>query len=281
MESTLAIKRAVMIQTTIGKSLFYFFPSLYHHSDLLHGISTRQEGVSTGNYSSLNLGFHVGDIHDSVLENHLRVSQSLEFDLSSLVSCQQVHGSAIAFIDKNYLKGSCYLPDRALAQTDALITDIPGVTLMTRHADCVPLLFFDAKTPTVAVAHAGWQGTLAHIGPKTIELLVREYKCQRQNIQAALGPSIGPCCYHISSTMADLALEKLVRGKAFIHEGSDKRQLFDLWKANKEQLLLAGIVEDNIYSSEVCTSCNSDHFFSYRKEKKVTGRFSAFIGLRA
>ena len=269
-----------MIQKTIGKALFYFFPTLMDHTGLIHAISTRQGGVSTGSHSSLNLGFHVGDIHDRVLENHHRVSKSLEFDLSSLVCCQQVHGSTIALIGKGYLKSDSYLPNKTIAETDALITDIPGVTLMSRHADCVPILFYNSKTCTVAVVHAGWKGTLAHIGPKTVEVLEREYKCQRKDVQAALGPSIGPCCYHIDNTMAVLASEKIVRGKAFIKEGSNKEMSFDLWQANKEQLLTAGIPEDNIYSAEVCTSCRVDHFFSYRKEKKVTGRFASFIGLR-
>ena len=268
-----------MIQKTIGKSLFYYFPTLERQTGLHHAISTRLGGFSTGSYSSLNLGFHVGDIHDRVLKNHQRVSQSLEFDLSSLVSCQQVHGSTIALIGKGYLKSDSYLPNQTIAETDALITDISGVTLMTRHADCVPLLFFDAKTRTVAVAHAGWKGTLTHIGPKTVDLLLGEYKCQRKDIQAALGPSIGPCCYHISNTMADLASEKLAKGKAFVQEGAEKKLSFDLWQANKEQLLSAGLPEDNIYSAEVCTSCKVEHFYSYRKEKKVTGRFAAFIGL--
>ena len=269
-----------MIQKTIGKLLFYYFPTLERQAGLHHAISTRLGGVSTGSYSSLNLGFHVGDIHDRVLENHHLISQSLEFDLSSLVSCQQVHDSTIALIDKAYLQASCYLPDKTIAHTDALITDMPGVTLMTRHADCVPISFYNSKTCTVAVVHAGWKGTLAHIGPKTVEVLEREYKCQRKDVQAALGPSIGPCCYHIDNTMAVLASKKIVRGKAFIKEGSNKSMSFDLWQANKEQLLTAGIPEDNIYSAEVCTSCRVNHFFSYRKEKKVTGRFAAFIGLK-
>lgn len=269
-----------MIQKTIGKSLFYFFPNLVNYPGLLHAISTRQGGVSNGNYTSLNLGFHVGDLYDRVLENHERVSKSLAFDLSSLVSCKQVHHDTVALIGKGYLKSNFYLPDKMIEQTDALITDVPGVTLMTRHADCVPLLFFDPKTSTAAVAHAGWQGTLAHIGLKTIEVLAKEYKCQRKDIQAGVGPSIGPCCYHISSTMADLASEKLVKGNLFVKEGSDNKLTFDLWQANREQLLMAGIPEENIYSSGICTSCKVDHFFSYRKEKKVTGRFAAFIGLR-
>jgi len=116
--------------------------------------------------------------------------------------------------------------------------------------------------------------------PKTVEVLEREYKCQRKDVQAALGPSIRPCCYHIDNTMAVLASEKLIRGNTFIKEGSNKEMSFDLWQANREQLLTAGIPGGNIYSAEVCTSCRVDHFFSYRKEKKVTGRFASFIGLR-
>ena len=269
-----------MIQKTIGKSLFYFFPNFIDHPGLHHAISTRQGGVSTGNYSNLNLGFHVGDSHDSVLENHHRVSQSLGFDLSSLVSCQQIHHDTIALIGKQYLKTSSYLPDTMIEQTDALITDTPGITLMTRHADCVPLLFYNPKTHTAAVSHAGWKGTLAYVALKTVDLLAKEYKCHRQDIQVGLGPSIGPCCYYISNTMADLASEKLIKGNCFVREQSDNKLSFDLWQANREQLLKGGIPEENIYSSEVCTSCTVDHFFSYRKEKNVTGRFAAFIGLR-
>ena len=269
-----------MIQKPIGKSLFYFFPNLMNHPHLLHAISTRQGGVSTGNYSSLNLGFHVGDLYDRVLENHHRVSQLLGFDLSSLVSCQQIHHDTIALIGKRYLKNSSYLPDKMIGQTDALITDVPGVTLMTRHADCVPILFFNSKMRTAAVAHAGWKGTLAQIGPKTVDLMAKEYKCRRQDIQVGLGPSIGPCCYHISNTMADLASEKLDKGNRFVKGEAGNKLSFDLWQANREQLLTAGIPEENLHSSEVCTSCTVDHFYSYRKEKKVTGRFAAFIGLR-
>ena len=155
----------------VGNVTFLTFPNLAHHQGLLHAISTRHGGVSSDHYSSLNLGFHVGDQHDRVKQNHQIVSQSLQFDLSSLVSCQQVHHHSIACIDKSYHNKDCFLPDKALPETDGLITDVPGITLMTRYADCVPLLFYSPTTHTVALAHAGWKGTLGHIGPKTVELL--------------------------------------------------------------------------------------------------------------
>jgi YfiH family protein len=263
-----------------GNVTFLTFPNLSHHKELLHAISTRHGGVSSDNYSSLNLGFHVGDKHDRVKRNHQIVSQALRFDLSSLVSCQQVHHHSIARIDKSYHKKNCFLPDNALPETDGLVTDVPGITLMTRYADCVPLLFYSPKTHTVALAHAGWKGTLGHIGPKTVELLTREFKCQRQDIHAALGPSIGPCCYEISNMMAVQAVKELVKGEEYSKELPGKKLLFNLWQANKEELYHAGIREENLSCAEICTSCNVDQFFSYRREKQLTGRFGAFIGLR-
>jgi YfiH family protein len=268
-----------MLQKKVDNVTFLTFPNLAHHRTLLQAISTRHGGVSSGNYRSLNLAFHVGDKHDTVKRNHQIVSQSLRFDLSSLVSCQQVHHNSIALIDKSYHKKDCFLPDRALPETDGLVTDVPGITLMTRYADCVPLLFYSPKRRTVALAHAGWQGTLGHIGPKTVELLTREFKCQRDDIKASLGPSIGPCCYEISSMMADQAAKELITGEEYSEESHGKKLFFNLWQANKKELHHAGIREENLYCAELCTSCNSDQFFSYRKEKRVTGRFGAFIGL--
>ena len=269
-----------MLPKKVGNLTFLTFPNLAHHQGLLHAISTRHGGVSSGNYSSLNLAFHVGDKHDMVKRNHQIVSQSLRFDLSSLVSCQQVHHHSIARIDESYHKKDCFLPDKALPETDGLVTDVLGITLMTRYADCVPLLFYSPTRHTVALAHAGWQGTLEHIGPKTVELLSREFKCQSKDILASLGPSIGPCCYEVSNMMALQAAKALVKGEEYCRESPGKKLFFNLWQANRKELSHAGIREENLYCSEICTSCNSDQFFSYRKEKRVTGRFGAFIGLR-
>jgi len=265
---------------TVGNLTFLTFPNLLHHQGLLHAISTRQGGLSTGNYTSLNLAFHVGDNHDTVKRNHQLVSQALGFDLTSLVSCHQVHHHSIACIDKTYHYKDCFLPDNALPETDGLVTDVPGITLLTRYADCVPLLFYGPEKHTVALAHAGWKGTLGQIGPKTVELLTREFKCQRKDIQVAVGPSIGPCCYEISNTMAVQATKDLFKGEAYTRELSGRKLFFDLWQANKKELYQAGIKEENLSCAEICTACNIDQFFSYRKEKQVTGRFGAFIGLR-
>ena len=268
-----------MIKKKIGSAIFLFFPNFSHHKGLTHAISTRHSGVSSGNYYSLNLSFQVGDDHDNVMKNHQTLSQALRFDLSSLVTCQQIHQDSIALVDKSYLKKGCFLPNNAIPETDALVTNVPGIILMARYADCVPLLFYDPKTHTVAITHAGWKGTLAHIGQKTVEALVKEYFCQPQNILAAIGPSIGPCCYQISSSMADQTVKEFSQTKRYFRESPNDGLYFNLWQANKEQLQSAGIKKENIYCAELCTYCNFELFFSYRKGKGVTGRFGALIGL--
>ncbi len=177
-----------MIKKKMGNGTFLFFPNFLNHKELIHAISTRHGGISSNNYASLNLSFQVGDEDDNVIENHQTLSQTLGFDLSSLATCQQIHQDKIAMVDGSDLKKDGCFPANAFLGTDALVTDVPGITLMTRYADCVPLIFYDPKTHTVAIAHAGWKGTLLHIAQKTVEVLVKDYHCQPQHILAAIGP---------------------------------------------------------------------------------------------
>ena len=269
-----------MIKKKISNATFLLFPNFLNHKELTHAISTRHGGVSSNNYESLNLSFQVGDEDNNVIENHQILSHALGFDLGSLATCQQIHQDNIAMVDESYLKKDCFLPNNAFPGTDALVTNVPGLTLMTRYADCVPLIFYDPKTHTVAMAHAGWKGTLSHIAQKTIDVLVKDYHCKPQHILAAIGPSIGPCCYQINSTMADQAVKKLHKAQEYFLNSTNDGLYFNLWHANIKQLQSTGIKDDHLYCAELCTSCNFDLFYSYRKGKKVTGRFGALIGLR-
>jgi hypothetical protein len=254
--------------------------NLVPYSELLHGISTRNGGVSSGPYRSLNLSFDVGDRHEQVMQNYQRVSRLLDFDLRSLVACEQVHHNSIACIDASYLGRSNFLPGMAVPTTDGLATNVPGITLLTRYADCVPLLFFNSEKKVVGIAHAGWKGTIARIGRSMVDLLSERFMCRPDRTLVAIGPSIGPCCYHVSSSMVDRTARELPPSEQRLVTSPDGRIAFDLWEANRQQLIAAGIEERNIFSAEQCTSCNTDLFFSYRKEAQLTGRFGAFIGLR-
>jgi len=249
--------------------------------ELLHGISTRHGGGSTGPYRSLNLSFDVGDRPDRVRQNYRRVSRLLSFDLASLVAGQQIHHNSIALIDESYLKGGCFLPEKTVPATDGLATNVPGITLMARYADCVPLLFFNQTSRAVGIAHAGWKGTLARIGQSMIKLLADQFKCLPEETLVVIGPSIGPCCYHVDGSMADLAVRELPLSEhCCVNASGGGRLTFDLWEANRQQLMAAGVQEGHIRSAGICTSCNTDLFFSYRREAKITGRFGAFIGLK-
>jgi hypothetical protein len=272
-------RKEIMIRKKKGKLTFLLSPNLSQSTKLIHAISTRNGGVSSGSYKSLNLSFHVEDEQENVIHNYRILSRALGFNLRSLITCQQIHHNTVALVDKSYFKKDCFLPQNAIPETDALVTDVPGITLMTRYADCVPLFFYDPKTNTIAIAHAGWKGTLSHIVRKTVEVLVNEYHCKPENILTAIGPSIGPCCFQIGSTMADEAVKEL-SGQEYLKEGSDGSIYFNLWKANEKQLKDTGIKDDHLHCAGLCTACNTDLFFSYRREKRVTGRFGALIGLR-
>ena len=255
--------------------------NLVPFGELLHGISTRHGGASNGPYQSLNLSFDVGDRPDRVRQNYRRVSRLLSFDLASLVAGQQIHHNSIALIDESYLTRGCFLPETIVPATDGLATNVPGITLMARYADCVPLLFFNQARRTVGIAHAGWKGTLARIGQSMIELLAAQFKCRPEETLVMIGPSIGPCCYQVDAGMADLGVRELPPHEhCFVTAPGGGRLTFDLWEANRLQLMKAGVQEGHIRSAKICTSCNTDLFFSYRREAKITGRFGAFIGLK-
>ena len=254
--------------------------NLVPFGELLHGISTRHGGVSDVPYDSLNLSFDVGDCRERVMQNYRRLSRLLHCDLSSLVACQQVHHNAIAIIDASHLHRHSYLPELVIPGTDGLATTVPGIILMARYADCVPLLFFSPARQAVGVAHAGWKGTLARIGPAMVDLLSAQFRCRPQETLVMIGPSIGPCCYYVSDHLAARAARALPAAEQRLVRSADGRIAFDLWETNRRQLIAAGIEEGNIFSAAQCTSCNTHLFFSYRKEAQRTGRFGAFIGLK-
>ena len=215
---------------------------------------------------------------NQVTKNHQTLSQTLGFDLSSLVTCQQVHQDTIALVDESYLKKDCFLPYNSIPETDALVTDVPGILLMTKYADCVPLLFYDPKTHTVAIAHAGWKGTLSEITIKTIHQMKKQFGCSSADIKAGIGPAIGKCCFSVNSEVAEKFTGKLKRSEYFVKQNNSSSYI-DLKEANKIQMILAGLNEENIETSDICTSCSSDVFFSHRREKGRTGRFALLAGL--
>lgn len=246
----------------------------------LHGISTRHGGVSLGAYDSLNLGLHVEDEKAAVLENRRRFCRMAGAEPERTATCQQVHGDRIARITAGEAGAGFDDYAGAIPDTDALITNEPGVPLMLFFADCTPILLADPVKKAVGLAHGGWKGTVKSIAAKTVAAMVKEFGSNPAHMLAAIGPSIGSCCYQVGESVAsqfreafpEFAEEILATGQDGIH--------LDLQLCNTRQLEKAGLRAENIANAQTCTACNHKQFFSYRADNGKTGRIAAIIGVK-
>ncbi len=246
---------------------YYQFPHLSEYTDIRHGIFTRQGGFSKGCYQGLNVGMGNGDSLDHVLRNRAAISGCMGH--SELVFANQVHGTTII----NYSEcgsSSNSLPSGKAESGDALITNTPGKSLVIQTADCQAVLIYDPVRKAVANIHSGWRGTIQNIIGLTVQAMIKEFDSDPKNLLTGIGPSLGPCCAEFIHYRTEIP-------KAF-WSYKNRTDCFDFWTMSKDQLTEAGIPKNHIVSSDLCTRCRTDLFFSYRKEKS-TGRFAAVIGI--
>jgi len=260
--------------------MFYKISMFEATGQVKHGFTTRSGGVSVGPYSSLNTAFHVGDMAENVQVNRTLACSALGVNPDDIVAGKQVHGDrveVVAFSDKG--RGARSFED-SLPDVDALITAVPGVPLSSYYADCVPIFLFDPVKRVVALAHAGWKGTVAKIGLKTVQKMVAVFKTNPKDCLAGVGPSIGPCCYEVSRQIIEFFRSSFANWAETVESVSFQKWRLNLWEANYRTLLEAGLLENNIAVACVCTSCRNDLFFSYRAEGGITGRMASFIMLK-
>jgi hypothetical protein len=268
-------------------------PALAKLPWLIHGFSTKPGGVSTQDGQKvLNLGFTEWDTKENVLENRRRFQSALGATDLKLISLRQIHSDVIHLFDA---------APPALCQGDASITNRPGLLLSVQTADCVPILLVDPKNRAIAAIHAGWRGTLARIVVKAIGQMQMQFKSNPADLLAAIGPSIGGCCYEVGTEVATQFHSQFAEAPEWFdefrtgdepnpvqwlnmmppgHQPPPKNVLLDLRKANRAQLLAAGIRAPNIFVSDLCTACRRDLLFSYRKEGPASGRLMSVIGIR-
>jgi YfiH family protein len=261
---------------------------------LVHGFSTRPGGVSdVGGEKVLNLGAVEWDTRENVEENKRRFQAALGAADHTLISLHQIHSDVVRSF-KSAPPKQC--------KGDASVTNRPGLLVGVRTADCAPVLVVDPKRRVVAAIHAGWRGTLARIVTKTIGQMQMEFGCRPQDSLAAIGPTIGGCCYEVGTEVAAAFAAKFANASDFFdelrtgdepnplqwlnmmppgHQPPPNKVLLDLKRANRAQLVEAGIREENIFVTELCTSCDVDRLFSYRKEGGWSGRLIGVIGIRA
>ena len=286
-----AIRRAVRLQILEARSLAKL-------GWLAHGFSTRPGGTSTlDGKPALNLGFTEWDEGERVTANRAKFGEAIGVREMPLVTLRQFHSDVIHV---------AVSPCDEAPKADALITATPGLLLGVQTADCVPILLADTRKRVVAAIHAGWRGTLARIAVKTLGRMKMEFGTRPRDVVAAIGPAIGQCCYEVGPEVAQAfaaqfsaaaewfegPFEQLAHGEEPLwlpwltmmppgHVPPPPRVRLDLRASNRRQLVDASVPEKQIAMSDLCTSCRTDLFFSYRREGPKTGRQVAAIGIRA
>ena len=245
-----------------------------------HGFSTRKGGVSTGIFSSMNLNFKRGDDPDAVLENYRRMAAALNMRVEDMVLSDQTHTTNVRVITEED-RGKGILKPQDYSDVDGMITNVPGIVLVTSYADCVPLYFVDPVRKAIGLSHSGWKGTVGHIGQKTVWKMHEVYGSEPKDIVAAIGPSICQSCYEVSDDVAEAFRANFTADEAtdiLLDKGNGKYQL-DLWKANWYVLTDAGILPEHLSVTDLCTACHPDLLWSHRKTNGQRGGLSAFLSL--
>lgn len=244
---------------------------------LIAGMTSRRlKGTEEG-----NLAFHVSENAEDVIETRKIFAGLIQVSPSSLTCALQPHGKEVVIVDEKMRGAGAFALADAIEGADGLLTDSLDILLTLFFADCVPLFFFDPGKRVVGVAHAGWRGTTQNIGRVMIERMEEHFGSSRSEILAAIGPSIGPCCYQVDEKVMGPVRERLPKEWHLVAtaEGEEHHRL-DLRKTNQILLEKEGIRRENIEITHICTSCRNDLLFSHRREKGKTGRMAAFIGLR-
>ncbi|NLJ29079.1 peptidoglycan editing factor PgeF [Desulforhabdus amnigena] len=247
------------------------FENLSRISGLVHGVFTRHGGVSAPPFASLNAAWNIGDSQDAVRENLLRIKT--ELGLKELVAGPQVHGDTIHVIDEDALSSAEERPPvRVTPPGDALMTQLRGVGLMIKVADCQAIFLVDPVRRVIANIHSGWRGSVCNLAAKTVRCMHDHYGCRPEDMLATIGPSLGPCCAEFKNYRKELPT-------AFWRY-QVKADYFDFWAISRDQLIQAGLRDENIEAAGRCTVCETNHFFSYRGER-TTGRLAAVVGWKS
>ncbi len=241
----------------------------------IHAFSTRNGGVSQDPLGSLNLGFSRGDERENVLENYRILTRAIGVSVDSLVLAAQTHTDHIRKV--GLADRGEGITKKTFVDVDALMTDAPGVTLVTFHADCTPVFLADPVHRAVCLIHAGWRGTVQNIAGKAVAAMAQEYGSRPDDLLAAIGPSAGPCCYEVSPEVGQ-AIDQAGGGGCLKYREGNSKPFADLWTANRQILLAAGVKDEHITVAGECT-CHDQRYFSHRRQGPQRGSLAAFLSV--
>ncbi len=263
----------------VKNDLIYFVFESFEKTGLVrHCFSSRKGGVSEGCYESLNLSFRE-DKPENVVKNYQILCDAIGSDYRNTVFSDQVHRDDIYDVTLAD-RGKGLITPREITEKDGLMTNIPGIVLVTFYADCTPLYFLDPIKKVIALSHSGWRGTVLGIGAKTVHKMVSDYGCRTDDILCGIGPCIGKCCYQVDEKVAGDFGRRYAFAKEHISPDEERgKYLLDLKGMNKDILISAGIRPENIEISDLCTKCESDLLFSHRVMGSQRGSLAALMEL--
>ncbi|HPF50198.1 MAG TPA: peptidoglycan editing factor PgeF [Draconibacterium sp.] len=212
-----------------------------------------------------------GDEKSVFLDNRKQLAALLNIDIRQLVFPRQTHSNLVCkLID---------IPEKEIAETDALVSDKTGLCLCVQTADCVPILLYDPIKSVAAAVHAGWRGTVSQIVAETVRKMKTEYSSSTENILAAIGPSIGPDIYEVGDEVVKAARNSIPGVEKALHKNASGKYHFDLWEANRLILMDCGLLSENIEVLAECSFLEDGKYFSARREGEQTGRMVSGIML--
>lgn len=257
-----------MISITINKLTFFRFHNLSKEPSIKHYTSTRTGGISKDHLSSLNLGYTVNDNPIFVEKNIELLAEATEIKHNCMIFPKQTNGTNIAIVKS---------ATDVFHDTDALITNTPGICIGVRTADCVPILIYEPNKKVIAAVHSGWKGTVEKISQKAIHIMIDQFGADPEKMIVGIGPSISPDVYEIGPDVIKLVKQSFRENHVLKSIPYSDKAFFNLWEANKLVLIENGVPASNIEIAEMCTYSNPDLFYSARRDNHKTGRLAAGI----
>ena len=273
-----------MEKITKNNLIYFKFP----HIDLLHCFTTKHGGASTGVAASMNVD-KSKEPRENVHKNFTILGQALGFEPASLIGLSQTHTARVEIVNDSHMGNKIHKSD-IFGGCDGMVTNDPELTLLTMHADCLALYFYDPIHQIIGLSHAGWRGTVGSIAGETIKKM-GELGSKPENILAGISPGIGFCCFQVDYPVVIefennfiWADEYIVTDNELYHDqarGTGYRKYkIDLVGVNKRVMLEHGILDKNIHAQEICTKCNHDLFHSHRVTGKDRGNMGAILSLK-
>lgn len=274
--------RRVFSNVERGGVPYLSFKALEDMGMVVNGFSTRLGGASKGRFATMNFSYSRKDDPADVLENFTRMADALGVERDRMVVSYQTHTTNVRRVTRED-EGKGVIRERDYRDVDGLITDVPGITLVTFYADCVPLYLVDQAHRAIGLSHSGWRGTVKRMGQVTMDAMKEAFGTRPEDLTVCIGPSICRDCFEVGEEVAEAfaeAFDARYRDELYSANGKPGKYQLDLWKANEIIFREAGVPKGQIHTTNICTMCNSDYLFSHRRVGEERGNLAVFLSIR-